>query len=261
MMTALYSAATGMNAQQLNMDVISNNLSNVDTSGYKKSRVDFEDLMYSTKQTPGATTGDGSSLPTGLQVGNGVRAVGTKKLFTQGNFKNTGNELDIAIEGRGFFQVLRPDGSVAYTRDGSFSRDANGQLVNAEGFLLDPSIVVPAEYTNLSIGQDGVVTVDINGQQQEIGTITLANFVNPAGLQNLGKNLYAATPASGDAIIGNPGEGALGTLLQGNLETSNVKVVNEMIDMISAQRAYEVNTKSIQTADSMLQMANNLKRG
>lgn len=261
MMTSLYSAASGMNAQQQNMDVISNNLANVDTAGFKKSRSDFQDLMYSNKREAGETSGEGSSRPLGVQIGNGVRLVGTKKLFTQGNFKSTGNELDIAIEGKGFFQVLRPDGTIAYSRNGSFSRDANGQMVNSDGFMLEPAIVVPDSFTNFSVGQDGVCTVYVDGDQQEIGRIELANFINPAGLHNLGKNLYVETPASGQAVVGNPGEGALGTLMQGNLETSNVKTVNEMVDMITAQRAYEVNSKSIQTSDDMLQQANNLKRG
>ncbi len=261
MMTSLYSAATGMNAQQTNMDVISNNLANVDTNGFKKSRADFQDLMYQTKVAPGATTGQGTSNPTGLQIGTGVKTVGTKKLFSQGNFKDTGNPLDIAIEGTGFFQITRPDGSVAYTRNGSFNLDNQGNLVTSEGFYLEPAINVPDNAVNLSISRDGRVTGDIDNATQEFGRITLANFVNPNGLSNIGNNLYLTSEASGEAVVQNPGEGATGTLLQSYLETSNVKIVNEMVDMIAAQRAYEINTKTINTADNMLQAANNLKRG
>lgn len=261
MMTALYSAATGMNAQQTNMDVISNNLANVDTNGFKKSRADFQDLMYQTKVAPGASTGDNNNNPTGLQIGTGVKTVGTKKLFSQGNFKDTSNPLDIAIEGDGFFQITKPDGTLAYTRNGSFNIDNEGNLVTADGYYLEPAINVPAEAQNLSIAKDGRVTGDINNQTQTFGRITLANFVNPNGLMNIGNNLYQTSIASGQAIVNNPGTGNTGTLLQSYLETSNVKIVNEMVDMIAAQRAYEINTKTINTADSMLQAANNLKRG
>lgn len=257
MMTALYSAATGMNAQQMNMDVISTNLSNVDTNGYKKSRVDFEDLIYQTKKAPGGANDN----PTGLQVGTGVRAVGTKKLFSTGSFKETGNPYDMAIEGKGFFQIRMPDGNVNYTRNGGFSVDATGQIVNSNGYQLEPAIVVPEGTQSVDITQDGFVIANINGQQQQLGQVQLANFINPAGLLSLGKGLYQETAASGNAVIGNPGEDGLGTVLQNNIESSNVKVVNEMVNMITAQRAYEVNTKSISTADQMLQMANNLKRG
>lgn len=261
MMTSLYSAATGMNAQQQNMDVISNNLANVDTNGFKKSRADFQDLMYQTKVAPGATTGQGTNNPTGLQIGTGVKTVGTKKLFTQGNFKDTGNPLDIAIEGNGFFQITKPDGNIAYSRNGSFNLDNDGRLVTSDGYYIEPAISVPANAMNLSISKDGRVTGDIDNATQEFGRITLANFVNPNGLENVGNNLYLTSQASGEAVVQNPGEGATGTLLQSYLETSNVKIVNEMVDMIAAQRAYEINTKTINTADNMLQAANNLKRG
>lgn len=261
MMTALYSAATGMNAQQTNMDVISNNLANVDTNGFKKSRADFQDLMYQTKIAPGSSTGENNNNPTGLQIGTGVKTVGTKKLFSQGNFKDTSNPLDVAIEGDGFFQIIKPDGTMAYTRNGSFNLDEQGRMVTAEGFYLEPAIAVPAEAQNLSIAKDGRVTGDINNQTQTFGRITLANFVNPNGLMNIGNNLYQTSVASGQAIVNNPGTASTGTLLQSYLETSNVKIVNEMVDMIAAQRAYEINTKTINTADNMLQAANNLKRG
>lgn len=259
MMTSLYSAATGMNAQQVNMDVISNNLANVDTNGFKKSRADFQDLMYKTEKAPGR--GEGSGNPTGLQIGTGVRAVGTKKLFTTGNFKETGNPFDVAIEGKGFFQVRMPDGSVAYTRNGSFNADAEGNLVNSDGYYLEPNINIPQGSSNIDISKTGIVSVDVNGQAQNVGVIQLANFINPTGLMNIGKNLYRESNASGNAQVANPGDGVFGTLLQNTLETSNVKIVNEMVDMIAAQRAYEVNTKTINTADQMLQAANNLKRG
>ncbi len=259
MMTSLYSAATGMNAQQVNMDVISNNLANVDTNGFKKSRADFQDLMYQTKTAPGR--GEGGGNPTGLQIGTGVRTVGTKKLFTTGNFKQTGNPFDIAIEGNGFFQVTMPDGTIAYTRNGSFNADRDGNLVTSDGYFLEPNITIPQGSENFDVSQEGIVTVEVDGDVQELGTIELANFINPTGLLNVGKNLYKQTEASGDVVTGEPGEDSFGTLLQNSLETSNVKIVNEMVDMIAAQRAYEVNTKTINTADQMLQAANNLKRG
>lgn len=261
MMTALYSAATGMNAQQTNMDVISNNLANVDTNGFKKGRADFQDLMYQTKVAPGSSTGNNNSNPTGLQIGTGVKTVGTKKLFSEGSFKDTSNPLDVAIEGDGFFQITKPDGTIAYTRNGSFNMDGEGRLVTPEGYYLEPAITVPADGQNLTIAKNGRVTVDIGTETQEIGRITLANFVNPNGLMNTGANLYQATSASGQSVVRNAGEGNSGTLLQSYLETSNVKIVNEMVDMIAAQRAYEINTKTINTADTMLQAANNLKRG
>jgi len=262
MMVSLWSAASGMLAQELNMDVISNNLSNVDTVGFKKNRVDFQDLMYQTKSVPGATNGDGASVPAGIQVGNGVKAVGTQKIFTTGEFVPTDGDLDMAIEGKGFFQVLMPDGTIGYTRNGAFSKTTTGQLVNSDGFFLEPAITVPDNYTELSIGIDGTVTVLTadSDQAQEIGRIELANFVNPAGLVAIGRNLYKPSSASGDAVVGTPSQDGIGTIRHKVLETSNVKVVEEMVKMITAQRAYEVNTKSIQTADTMLQMANNLKR-
>ncbi len=262
MMISLWSAASGMLSQELNMDVISNNLSNVDTTGFKKSRVDFQDLLYQTKSVPGSDNTEGSRLPIGIQIGNGVRAIGTQKMFTDGELIETGNDTDIAIQGDGFFQVLMPDGSMAYTRNGSFKKTNNGQLVTADGFALEPAITIPIDATKVSIGSDGTVSV-IQGNENvstPIGRIEIARFINPSGLMNIGKNLLKPTSISGDAQVGVPGNEGFGTLANRTLETSNVKVVEEMVKMITAQRAYEVNTKSIQTADNMLQMANNLKR-
>ena len=218
--------------------------------------------MYQTKAVAGASNGAGASTPTGIQIGNGVRAIGTQKIFTTGEFVPTDNNLDMAIEGNGFFQVLMPDGTMAYTRNGGLSMTATGQVVTADGFFLEPALTIPSNYTELSIGIDGTVTAKTpdSDQVQEIGKIELANFVNPAGLTAIGRNLYKPTDASGEALVGDAGTDGRGTIRQKMLETSNVKVVEEMVEMITAQRAYEVNTKSIQTADSMLQMANNLKR-
>ncbi|BDU50217.1 flagellar basal-body rod protein FlgG [Haliovirga abyssi] len=262
MMNSLWSAASGMLAQELNMDVISNNLANTDSVGYKKSRVDFQDLLYQTKSVPGSLNAEGTSLPIGIQVGNGVRAIGTQKIFTDGEYTETGNDYDLAIQGQGFFQVLMPDGSMSYTRNGSFKITDTGQLVTADGFPLEPSITIPSDGTKMSVGSDGTVSVmrGNSNTSEEIGKIELAKFINPSGLMNIGKNLLTKTSASGDAEIGTAGDNGFGSLSQRTLETSNVKVVEEMVKMITAQRAYEVNTKSIQTADSMLQMANNLKR-
>lgn len=262
MMNSLWSAASGMLAQELNMDVISNNLANTDTTGYKESRVEFQDLLYQTKSIPGSLNASGTMLPVGIQVGNGVRAIGTQKIFTDGGYTSTGSDSDLAIQGAGFFQILMPDGSISYTRNGSFKVMNTGQLVNSDGFPLEPSITIPSDATKMSVGADGTVSV-IRGNSttsEEIGKIELANFMNPSGLVNSGKNLLNKTSVSGDPVIGTPGANGFGSLAQRALETSNVKVVEEMVKMITAQRAYEVNTKSIQTADNMLQMANNLKR-
>jgi flagellar basal-body rod protein FlgG len=250
-----------MMAQQMNIDVISNNLANVNTSGFKKSRVDFEDLLYQTIRTAGSTAAQGSTLPTGLQVGHGVKSVSTTKIFSQGDFTNTGNPLDLVIEGDGFFQVQMPDGSTAYTRDGAFKLDGEGRVVNSEGYPLQPEITVPADAKSITIGTDGTVSVTMaDDTNQEIGRIELARFLNPAGLVNVGGNMMKPSAASGDATTGNPGSDGIGTLSQGYLEMSNVKVIEEMVNMIVAQRAYEVNSKAIQAADEMLQTANNLRR-
>lgn len=261
MMRALWTAGTGMMAQQMNIDVISNNLANVNTAGFKKSRVNFEDLLYQTVRTAGSTAAQGATLPTGLQVGHGVKSVSTSKVFTQGDFTNTGKPLDLVIEGEGFFQVQMPDGSTAYTRDGAFTVDGEGRIVNSEGYPLQPEITIPADATSITIGTDGTVSVTMADEtNQEIGRIELARFLNPAGLVNVGGNMMKATGASGDATTGNPGLDGIGTLSQGFLEMSNVKVIEEMVNMIVAQRAYEINSKAIQAADEMLQTANNLRR-
>ena len=255
-------SASGLTAERLRMDVISNNLANVDTTGFKKNRVDFQDLMYQTKAVPGSPNGEGVQMPTGIQVGNGTTAIGTQKVFTSGELITSDNELDMAIEGKGFFQVLLPDGSLSYTKNGAFSKTSTGQVVTSDGYFLEPAITIPEGYSEISIGTDGTVSVTQgeNNEIVEIGQIELATFVNQAGLIATGRNLYKPSAASGDAQLGNPGDAGFGTIRQKALETSNVKVVEEMVKMITAQRAYEVNTKSIQTADSMLQLANNLKR-
>ncbi|MFB3819150.1 MAG: flagellar basal-body rod protein FlgG [Candidatus Methylomirabilales bacterium] len=262
MIRALFTAATGMAAQQLNIDTTSNNLANVNTAGFKRSRVDFQDLLYQTPRVPGATTAQGAEAPTGIQVGSGVRPVSTQRIFSQGDFQQTGNPLDLVIEGDGFFQVIRPDGSTAYTRAGSFRSDANGRLVNPDGFALQPEISIPAEAQSISIGTDGAVAVTLagNAAPQQVGTIELARFANPAGLQAIGRNLYLPTPASGTATTGAPGSQGFGTLSQGFIEMSNVKVVEEMVNLIIGQRAYEAGSKAVQSADEMLQLANNLRR-
>ncbi|NPV53847.1 MAG: flagellar basal-body rod protein FlgG [Firmicutes bacterium] len=262
MMRALWSAATGMLAKQLNMDVIANNLANLNTVGFKKSRVDFQDIMYQNLRTPGTTVAQGAMVPTGIQVGLGTRPAAIQRVFQQGDFIQTENPLDLVIEGDGFFQVLMPDGSTAYTRDGAFKIDSEGRLVTSDGFPVEPEITIPPEATNITIGTDGTVSVMLAGQDQpeELGKIELARFINPAGLSSIGRNLFRNTAASGDAMIGTPGLEGFGTIAQGFLEMSNVKVVEEMVNMIIAQRAYEVNSKAIQTSDDMLAIANNLKR-
>jgi flagellar basal-body rod protein FlgG len=260
MMRSLYTAATGMGAQQLNMDVIANNLSNVNTTGFKKSRADFEDLMYQTMRQPGATQAAGQMIPTGVQVGLGVKPVAIQKLFSQGDYQRTENQLDLAIEGNGFFKVLKGDEEV-YTRSGAFKLDNTGVLVDSNGYVLQPQFTVPDGTTSVTIDASGQITAlgsggTVLGQAQ----LTLYKFANPAGLFAIGKNLFRASPASGASTEGNPGTNEFGTIAQGFLEMSNVSVVDEMVNMIVAQRAYEANSKSIQTADAMLQMANNVKR-
>lgn len=263
MIRSLFTAATGMAAQQMNIDVISNNLANVNTSGFKKSRVDFEDMLYQTLRTPGTTEGQGAKVPAGLQVGLGTRAVGTLKIFTAGELKTTENPLDLAIQGDGFFQIQLPSGETAYTRDGTFKQDAQGRVVNSDGYALMPEITIPKEGTNLTIGADGTVEVTMPGQTdpQVLGNIQVAKFVNPAGLMNLGKNLYSTSGgAAGDPVVDTPGLNGTGTLSSRTIEMSNVQVVDEMVNMITAQRAYEVNSKAIQTSDEMLSIANNIRR-
>ncbi|MGM0607159.1 MAG: flagellar basal-body rod protein FlgG [Candidatus Muiribacteriota bacterium] len=261
MMRSLYTAATGMDAQDLNISVISNNLSNVNTTGYKKSRAEFQDLLYQSIREAGTPVVQGQNVPTGIQTGHGVRPVATQRIFSQGDFRQTENPLDLIIEGDGFFQITRPDGSIAYTRDGAFKMDANGTLVTSDGFFLEPQIVVPEEAESVSVGIDGSVSVRIGEDTVDIGEITLVDFVNPSGLNSEGRNLYTETVASGAPTgPGVPGFGGLGTIQQGYLEMSNVKVVEEMVQMIVAQRAYETNSKAIQTSDQMLGIASGLKR-
>ncbi len=262
MIRSLWTAATGMAAQQLNIDVISNNLANVNTSGFKKSRVDFQDLLYQTLRPAGIAEAQGVQVPTGVQVGLGTRAAAVSRIYTQGDFQQTENPLDLVIEGDGFFQVLMPSGSTAYTRDGTFKLDAQGRITTSDGYPLDPEIAIPAEATDVSVGADGTVSVILPGQSapQELGRIQIAKFANPAGLNSLGRNLLQVSAASGDAIVDVPGMNGLGTIAHGFIEMSNVKVVEEMVNMIVAQRAYEVTSKAIQTADEMLNIANNLRR-
>jgi flagellar basal-body rod protein FlgG len=262
MMSGLWTAASGMEAQQLNMDVVANNLANVNTTGFKRSRVDFQDLMYQTIRPAGTAVAEGSQVPTGIQVGLGSHPASVQKIFSQGDFQQTGNPFDVAIEGDGFFQVLQPDGTIAYTRDGTFKLDNQGRLVNSDGYTLEPELAIPAEAKQVAIGADGTVSVLLPAQAapQELGQIQLAKFLNPAGLSSQGKNLYLPTGASGEAITGTPGLDGFGTLAAGMVEMSNVRIVDEMVNMIVAQRAYEVNSKSIQTADDMLAIANNLRR-
>ncbi|MGD9058150.1 MAG: flagellar basal-body rod protein FlgG [Desulfobacterales bacterium] len=262
MIRSLWTSATGMQAQELNIDVISNNLANVNTSGFKKSRAEFQDLLYESMRPAGAASSAETTVPTGIQLGHGTRPSAVQKMFSQGDFQNTQNELDWAIEGDGFFQIELPNGDTSYSRSGEFKLDADGRIVNPDGFPLIPELTVPTDTISISVGLDGTVSVVQAGDATpvEIGNVQLARFVNPAGLRSLGKNLYSPTNASGDEIIGTPGENGFGTLAQGFLEMSNVSVVDEMVNMITAQRAYETNSKVITTADDMLQIANNLKR-
>jgi flagellar basal-body rod protein FlgG len=250
-----------MEAQQLNIDVISNNLANVNTVGFKKSRADFQDLLYETIVPAGTPSSESTQSPTGIQVGMGVKPVAVQKIFTQGEYQQTGNSLDVSIDGDGFFQVMQPNGEIAYSRAGSFKLDSEGRIVTSDGYPVEPNITIPSTAVGISIGASGIVAVNnADGSVTEVGQIELAKFLNPAGLNSIGKNLYLPTTSSGEASAGTPGEDGLGTLTQGFLEMSNVNVVQEMVDMIVAQRAYEVNSKAIQTADEMLQRANELKR-
>jgi len=261
MISSLWTAATGMNSQQTNIDVISNNLANVNTSGFKKAKINFADLIYTNMRQPGTPNAQGAEIPTGTEMGHGVKVNSTQKLFSQGNIVNTNNDLDMAVEGEGFFRVERPDGSFAYTKDGSFKLDSNGQVVTSDGYRLSPQVNVPQGAKEITITSDGAVSITNSADQIEtVGQIELYNFSNPAGLSSEGRNLYAVTAASGEAVAGTPGQEGFGTVLQGFLEMSNVKVVEEMVNMIAAQRAYETNSKSIQASDEMLQTANQLKR-
>ena len=262
MINALWTAATGMNTQQTSIDVTSNNLANVNTTGFKKSRVNFQDLMYQNVKQAGTPNAQGSQIPTGIEVGHGSKVAATQKMFTPGSLQSTDNPLDLAIEGDGFLQVMRPDGTIAYTRDGALKQDSQGRIVTSDGYPIQPQINIPQDATKISITSDGTVSVQLAGdnQPQQIGQIELARFSNPAGLQSNGRNLFEQTVASGEPVVGAPGGQGFGTVAQGFLEKSNVKVVEEMVGMISAQRAYETNSKAIQAADDMLQTASNLTR-
>jgi flagellar basal-body rod protein FlgG len=262
MIRSLWTAATGMEAQQLNIDVITNNLANVNTAGFKKSRVDFQDLLYQTLRSAGVADAQGAQVPTGIQVGLGTRPVAIQKIFSQGDLQQTDNPLDLVVEGDGFFQIQMPNGNTAYTRDGGFKLDGQGRLVTSDGYTLTPEVTIPPEATAVNIGSDGTVSISLPGQSapQEIGNIQLAKFANPAGLMNLGRNLFTQSAASGEPVVDTPGMNGLGTLGSKMIEMSNVKVVEEMVNMITAQRAYEVNSKAIQTSDEMLSTANNLRR-
>ena len=262
MMRAMWSAAAGMTAQTYNMDTISNNLANINTSGFKKGRAEFQDLLYQTINLAGTASSAATMLPTGIQLGHGAKLQAVVREFTPGNFRTTSQDFDLAISGKGFFQITMPDGTIAYTRDGSFSKDLNGTLVTASGYELNPQIVIPQDAISITIGQDGTVSVTQPGQAlpQVIGQITLVNFINPAGLNHIGRNLMLQTQASGDPIEGQPGLDGLGEIFQGFLEMSNVDVADEMVNMIIGQRAYEANSKTIRTVDDMLALIANLKR-
>jgi len=255
MMRSLWISKTGLDAMQTKMDVISNNLANVSTNGFKKSNAVFEDLLYQTMRQPGAQSTQQSTIPAGLQVGTGVRSLATTRVHTQGNLSKTDNNLDLAVNGNGFFQIQLPDGTTGYSRDGSFHTDANGQIVNGEGFPVTPAITVPPNATSITIGADGTVSVMQQGNVNptQIGAVQLASFINPAGLESKGGNLYSETAASGTPSTSTPGTNGIGTINQGYVETSNVNVVEELVNMIQTQRAYEINSKSITTSDQMLQ--------
>ena len=261
MIRALYTAASGMNAQQANIDAVAHNLANVNTAGFKKSRVEFEDLVYQQTKAPGTPTSQEAEAPIGLEQGLGARAVATARDFSPGNLRSTSGPLDLAIEGQGFFQVTMTGGEKGYSRAGALHLDGQGKIVTAEGLALEPQITIPPNATSISISKDGIVSVAVPGQApQQLGTIELANFQNPPGLEARGGNLFAVTTASGDATTGAPGTDGLGTIAQGFLEDSNVSVVEEMVNMILGQRAYEANSRVIRAADEMLQQVNNLSR-
>lgn len=260
MIRSLWISKTGLDGQQTQIDVVANNLANVGTTGFKRSRAVFEDLLYQTIRQPGAQSSQQTQVPSGLQVGAGVRPVATEKIFTQGNLLQTGNALDVAINGRGFFQILLPDGTTGYTRDGSFQVDNQGQLVTASGYQVQPAITIPADALSITIARDGTVSVLQPGSTNptQVGSLQLVNFVNPAGLQSMGENLYAETASSGGPAANTPGTSGLGVLNQAFVETSNVNVAEELVTMIQTQRAYEINARAIQTADQMLQRLSQL---
>lgn len=262
MMGALWTAASGMKAQQTNLDVTANNLANANTFGFKKVRAEFKDLLYRTARAAGTPMASGTQWPVGTQIGMGVLNSATTRMFQQGDFQSTENPFDVVIEGDGFFQVQRPDGQIGYTRDGSFKTDGNGQLVTSDGLLLIPQITVPQGAQDFTITPEGMVTVrqGANANVQTLGQIQLARFINPAGLTATGRNMFLPTEASGQPILNQPGQDGMGVITQGFIEMSNVKVVDEMVNLIVAQRAYEANSKSVQTSDEMLSLANNLRR-
>lgn len=262
MMRTLWTAATGMTAQQTNVDTIANNLANVNNAGFKKSRALFDDLIYQEIRRAGAITAAGLEHPTGIEIGLGTKVVAIEKIHSQGSLQYTGNNLDVAIEGDGYFQVALPDGEIAYTRSGAFKIDGDGNLTMPNGYLIEPAIVVPEDAREISFSEDGIVSVLLPGDDEptEIGAIELVRFINPSGLHAIGKNMYVVTGASGDPQIGVPGEDGFGSIQQNILEMSNVSLVEEMVAMITGQRAYEINSKAVQTGDEMLQIVNNLKR-
>ncbi len=255
MIRSLWIAKTGLDAQQMNIDVVANNLANVSTTGFKRSRAVFEDLLYQTLRQPGAKSSQQSEIPSGLQLGTGVRPIATERIFTQGNLTQTGNPLDLAINGNGFFQVTLPDGTTAYTRDGSFQINSQGQVVTASGYTVAPAITIPANTLSITVSTDGIISVQQSGNPTpvQVGQLQLASFINPAGLQSMGENLYLETAASGAPSTNTPGTNGLGVLNQGYLETSNVNVSEELVKMIEAQRAFELNSRAISASDQMLQ--------
>ena len=254
MLPALWVSKTGLAAQDMNLTTISNNLANVSTTGFKRDRAEFEDLLYQIRRQPGGQSSTDSELPSGLQLGTGVRIAGTQKIFTSGSLQTTEQPLDLAVNGRGFFQILLPDGTLGYTRDGSFHLNSDGQIVTSNGHPLEPAIVLPPEVQTFTVGEDGTVSITVMGnpEAQVIGNLQTADFINPAGLQAIGSNLFLETAASGAPQVGTPGTNGLGTTLQNTLENSNVSVVEELVNMITTQRAYEMNSKVISTADQML---------
>lgn len=259
MSQSLWIAKTGLEAQQNRLSVVSNNLANVNTTGYKRARAVFEDLLYQNLRQAGGQTSQETELPTGLSLGTGVRTVATQKLHTQGNLIQTNNTFDSAIQGKGFFQILKPNGDIGYTRNGEFQVNSTGQLVNSSGYRVQPDIIIPENALSITIGSDGIVSVTQPGNPApaQVGVLQLADFVNPAGLQSIGGNLYLETGASGAPVVGSPDTNNLGSLIQGSIESSNVNVVEELVNMIETQRAYEMNSKAISTADQMLQYVNN----
>lgn len=262
MIRCMMTAATGMEAQQLYMDTISNNLSNVNTTAFKRSKVEFQDLMYQTLREPGVRNFEGSMAPSGIETGLGVKPSATQKIFEQGQLNRTENELDWAVQGEGLYQIMLPDGMLAYTRDGAFKRSSDGTIVTSSGFMLYPQVTIPEQSSELTVSADGHVSVKLPGEatSTDIGQVELVRFVNPSGLKSLGGNLFTQSDASGDPVVSTPGEEGAGTIIQKYTESSNVQIVEEMVNMISAQRAFEIISKSIQVSEEMMQVANNLKR-